>query len=187
MKRNRRRLPIPQYEFGYVPDTFTLIQETGLDGERLARERAEAEQARHRNDAGRELTTPNHSHGWTGNGSAAFLLLGTRAVPKPRRWASRQPRPAPKGKPSGLCFRSRWPFHSAPPFQPLERIPVIPSLVLHDSGSFESWKLILAHDAIFGGWFEYPVHARSLPLPSLRVPGRLHPRLTISFRTPAIN
>ncbi len=30
--------------------------------------------------------------------SAAFLLLGTGAIPKPRRWASRQPRPAPNGK-----------------------------------------------------------------------------------------
>jgi hypothetical protein len=39
-------LPIPQHEFGFVPDTFTLIQETGLDGDRLARERAEADRAR---------------------------------------------------------------------------------------------------------------------------------------------
>ena len=46
MKRNRRRLPVPQHEFGFVPDTFTLIQDTGLDGERLARERAEADRAR---------------------------------------------------------------------------------------------------------------------------------------------
>jgi len=46
MNRNRRRLPIPQHEFGFVPDTFTLIQETGLDGDRLARERAEADRAR---------------------------------------------------------------------------------------------------------------------------------------------
>jgi len=43
MKRNRRRLPIPQHEFGFVPDTFTLIQETGLDGDRLARKRADAD------------------------------------------------------------------------------------------------------------------------------------------------
>jgi integrase len=46
MKRNRRRLPIPQHEFGFVPNTFTLIQDTGLDGERLARERAESDRAR---------------------------------------------------------------------------------------------------------------------------------------------
>ena len=46
MKRNRRRLPIPQHEFGFVPDTFTLMQETGLDGDRLARERDEADRAR---------------------------------------------------------------------------------------------------------------------------------------------
>ena len=46
MKRNRRRLPIPQHEFGFVPDTFTLMQETGLDGDRLAHERDEADRAR---------------------------------------------------------------------------------------------------------------------------------------------
>jgi hypothetical protein len=46
MKRNTRRLPIPQHEFGFVPDTFTLIQDTALDGQRLARERAEADRAR---------------------------------------------------------------------------------------------------------------------------------------------
>ena len=46
MKRNSRRLPIPQHEFGFVPDTFTLMQETGLDGDRLARERDEEDRAR---------------------------------------------------------------------------------------------------------------------------------------------
>jgi hypothetical protein len=46
MKRNSRRLPIPQHEFGFVPDTFTLMQESGLDGDRLARERDEADRAR---------------------------------------------------------------------------------------------------------------------------------------------
>jgi hypothetical protein len=46
MKRNRRPLPIPQHEFGFVPDTFTLMQESGLDGDRLARERDETDNAR---------------------------------------------------------------------------------------------------------------------------------------------
>jgi hypothetical protein len=46
MKRNKRRLPIPQHEFGLTPDTFSLMPETTLDGERIARERAEAERAR---------------------------------------------------------------------------------------------------------------------------------------------
>jgi hypothetical protein len=46
MKRNKRRLPIPQHESCFVPDTFTLIAEQGLDGERLSRERAEADRAR---------------------------------------------------------------------------------------------------------------------------------------------
>lgn len=41
-----KRLPIPQHEFGFVPDTFGLIQDTALDGDRLARERNELEAAR---------------------------------------------------------------------------------------------------------------------------------------------
>jgi hypothetical protein len=46
MKRNRRRLPVPQHEFGFAPDTFNLIQEIGLDGDRVNRERAHAAHAR---------------------------------------------------------------------------------------------------------------------------------------------
>jgi hypothetical protein len=46
MKRSRHRLPIPQHEFGFVPDTFTLMKESGLDGDRLARERDGADRAR---------------------------------------------------------------------------------------------------------------------------------------------
>jgi hypothetical protein len=47
MRRSNRRLPIPQHEFGFTPNAFNLIAETGLDGERLAREREEAQRARH--------------------------------------------------------------------------------------------------------------------------------------------
>jgi hypothetical protein len=46
MRRTRRRLPIPQYEFGFAPDAFNLITEIGIDGDRVARERAEAEAAK---------------------------------------------------------------------------------------------------------------------------------------------
>lgn len=46
MKR-ARRLPIPQHEFGFTAATFRLCAESGVDGERIARERAEAQQARH--------------------------------------------------------------------------------------------------------------------------------------------
>ena len=46
MRRSHRRLPIPQHEFGFTPDTFSLIQDSTPDGERMARERAELEQAR---------------------------------------------------------------------------------------------------------------------------------------------
>jgi hypothetical protein len=48
MKRNKHRLPIPQFEFGFSAQAFRLIQETGLDGKRLSRERDEAECARKR-------------------------------------------------------------------------------------------------------------------------------------------
>lgn len=46
MKRSRRRLPVPQHEFGFTPDTFSLFTESGLDGERITREQTEAAQAR---------------------------------------------------------------------------------------------------------------------------------------------
>jgi ABC-type multidrug transport system fused ATPase/permease subunit len=46
MKRNRRRLPVPQHEFLFVPQAFNLFTDTTLDGDRIARERAEADRAR---------------------------------------------------------------------------------------------------------------------------------------------
>jgi hypothetical protein len=46
MKRNHRRLPVPQHEFGFTPDTFNLFAESAPDGDRIAREQAEAEQRR---------------------------------------------------------------------------------------------------------------------------------------------
>jgi hypothetical protein len=45
MRRNRRRLPIPQHEFGFTPQAFNLIHETSLDGDRIARDRAEVNRA----------------------------------------------------------------------------------------------------------------------------------------------
>ena len=33
MKRTRGRLPIPQHEFGFAPDTFNLFQQTTQDGD----------------------------------------------------------------------------------------------------------------------------------------------------------
>jgi hypothetical protein len=45
MKR-RKRLPIPQKEFGFTPDTFNLFQERTSDGEHIAREREQIEKAR---------------------------------------------------------------------------------------------------------------------------------------------
>jgi hypothetical protein len=64
MKRNRRRLPVPQHEFGFTPDTFTLIAETRLDGERITRERGEADHARQVAEAAQATffttTTQNH-------------------------------------------------------------------------------------------------------------------------------
>ena len=64
MKRNKRRLAIPQHEFGFTPDTFNLIAETGLDGERITRERGEADHARQLAEAAQAAffttTTQNH-------------------------------------------------------------------------------------------------------------------------------
>jgi hypothetical protein len=50
-KRNRRRLAIPQHEFGFTPDTFNLFAEATLDGERITREQAEADRTRRLADA----------------------------------------------------------------------------------------------------------------------------------------
>jgi hypothetical protein len=46
MKRNRRRLPVPQPEFGFTPDAFNLMVESGIDGDRIARERGKAKPVR---------------------------------------------------------------------------------------------------------------------------------------------
>jgi hypothetical protein len=54
MKRNRRRLPVPQHEFGFTPATFNLTVETGLDGDRIARERTEAGRSSYCNSNGNE-------------------------------------------------------------------------------------------------------------------------------------
>lgn len=64
MKRRKHRLPIPQHEFGFAPDTFNLMTETGLDGDRISRERAEAELARRMAEAAQngfafKLDTPD--------------------------------------------------------------------------------------------------------------------------------
>ena len=50
MKRTKRRLPLPQHEFGFSPDTFNLFAEVSLDGERIAREQIEAEHQRREAD-----------------------------------------------------------------------------------------------------------------------------------------
>ena len=46
MKRSKRRLAIPQHEFFFAPLAFNLIVENGTDGDRIAREQAEADRAR---------------------------------------------------------------------------------------------------------------------------------------------
>ena len=47
----RRRLPIPQNEFGFTPDTFNLFQDTATDGDRITRSRAEVDEATRRAEA----------------------------------------------------------------------------------------------------------------------------------------
>jgi hypothetical protein len=61
MSRRKHRLPIPQHEFGFTPDTFCLFSETTLDGERIARERAEADEARRLADAAQARLFDPHS------------------------------------------------------------------------------------------------------------------------------
>ena len=51
MRIKKRRLPIPQHEFPFTPAIFNLIQDVGLDGERITRERVEVEKARRRAEA----------------------------------------------------------------------------------------------------------------------------------------
>ena len=64
MKRNKRRLPIPQHEFGFTLDTFNLFLESALDGERIAREQAEAERRRRAAEAAQTalFTTKENCH-----------------------------------------------------------------------------------------------------------------------------
>ena len=62
MRRSKRPLPIPQYEFGYAADAFKLIVDTTIDGERVARELEERDQARRLADAAQApLFAPDHS------------------------------------------------------------------------------------------------------------------------------
>ena len=51
MKRNKRRLPLPQHEFGFTPDTFNLFAEVSFDGERIASEQTEADRRRREAEA----------------------------------------------------------------------------------------------------------------------------------------
>ena len=51
MRTSKKRLPIPQHEFGFTAETFRLFSETGVDGERVSRERDQADKARRDADA----------------------------------------------------------------------------------------------------------------------------------------
>jgi hypothetical protein len=61
MKRNRRRLPLPQHEFGFTPATFNLFAEATLDGDRIAREQAEAGQRRRAAEAAQAPLFAQHN------------------------------------------------------------------------------------------------------------------------------
>ena len=54
-------LPIPQHEFGFVADTFGLIQDRALDGDRLARERDQLEAARRESEAAQRRLFPKRT------------------------------------------------------------------------------------------------------------------------------
>ena len=61
MKRSKRPLPVPQHEFSFTPQAFNLFTVTTLDGDRIARERAEADRARRAAEAAqaRLFVSPN--------------------------------------------------------------------------------------------------------------------------------
>ena len=62
-KRTRRRLAIPQHEFGFAPQAFNLFAEATLDGERITRDQAEADHARRlAEEAQAALFTPPRKH-----------------------------------------------------------------------------------------------------------------------------
>jgi hypothetical protein len=61
MKRNRRRLPVPQHEFGFASQAFNLFTDTTLDGDRIARERAEADRARRAADSAQARLFTSHN------------------------------------------------------------------------------------------------------------------------------
>jgi hypothetical protein len=54
-------LPIPQREFAFVADTFGLIRDIALDGDRLARERDELEAARRANESAQRKLFPKRT------------------------------------------------------------------------------------------------------------------------------
>ena len=61
MKRNRRRLPIPQHEFFFAPLAFNLIVENGTDGDRIAREQAEADRGRRATESAQARLFASHN------------------------------------------------------------------------------------------------------------------------------
>ena len=62
MRRSKHRLPVPQHEFGFIPATFNLMPEFGLDGDRIARERAEADHARRNTEAAQAALFSSTTH-----------------------------------------------------------------------------------------------------------------------------
>jgi hypothetical protein len=58
MRYSRKPLPIPQHEFGFAADTFRLFSEVTQDGDRLAREREQAEQAHQQAEAAQAALFP---------------------------------------------------------------------------------------------------------------------------------
>ncbi len=66
MKHSKRRLPVPQHEFSFTPQTFNLFTVTTLDGDRISREQAEADRARRAAESAQTallFTTPRRNYG----------------------------------------------------------------------------------------------------------------------------
>jgi hypothetical protein len=62
MKRSKRRLSVPQHEFLFTRQAFNLFTDATLDGDRITRERAEADRARRAAESAQaRLFTSPHS------------------------------------------------------------------------------------------------------------------------------
>ena len=88
----KRTLQIPQHEFSFAVQTFNLFGATALDGERITREREQAEQDRREAEKAQvpmfDLPRKKHSHRCQRCNSAVYCYRSQ--CQKPQRVATCQ-------------------------------------------------------------------------------------------------